>query len=79
MDSMKYVQGAKGRILTQSDLSVVAWPLTFYYIGISEERLGHRAEAVSLFQKFLNLWRAGDSGGFQTADARKRLSQLSRL
>ena len=74
-ESMKYVQDAKGRLPTQSDLPVVAWPLSFYYIGICEQNLGHSNEAVSSYRRFLDLWSRADTGLPQVAGARKGLAR----
>ncbi len=79
IELLKNVQEAKGRVLTQSDLPVVAWPLTFYYDGLCNEALGRVAEAVSSYQKFLDIWRAADPGMPKILDARKRLNRLSTL
>jgi hypothetical protein len=77
IDSMKSVKEAKGRLLTQGELPVVAWPLSFYYLGICFEELGHRPEAVSSYRRFLDLWKAADPDQVQIQDARIRLGRLS--
>lgn len=79
IDSMKSVQDAKGRLLTGGELPVVAWPLSFYYMGVCYEELGLRSEAISSYQKFLELWKAADSDLPHTSDARRRLHRLSAL
>jgi tetratricopeptide (TPR) repeat protein/predicted Ser/Thr protein kinase len=49
------------------------YALSFYRLGLIEERLGDNAAARRNYERFLGLWKDADSGLPEPADARRRL------
>src|SRR6266849_10158001 len=76
MEEMKRIQKAKGRILTQGELPVVAWPLSFYYTARCSEKQGDRTQAISSYRTYLEYWSTADSNLKQLVDARQHLTRL---
>jgi tetratricopeptide (TPR) repeat protein len=52
------------------------YALSFYRIGLIDEKLGDKAGARRSYEKFLELWKDADPGLPEPADARKRLALL---
>jgi serine/threonine protein kinase/Flp pilus assembly protein TadD len=52
------------------------YALSFYRVGLIDEKLGDKAGARRNYEKFLELWKDADPGLPEPADARKRLAAL---
>jgi serine/threonine protein kinase/Flp pilus assembly protein TadD len=52
------------------------YALSFYRVGMIDERLGDKDGARRAYEKFLELWKDADPGLPEPADARKRLAAL---
>ncbi len=52
------------------------YALSFYRIGLIDEKLGDKAGARRNYERFLELWKNADPGLPEPADARRRLSAL---
>jgi tetratricopeptide (TPR) repeat protein len=52
------------------------YALSFYRVGMIDEKLGDTAGARKNYEKFLELWKDADPGLPEPADARKRLAAL---
>ena len=52
------------------------YALSFYRVGMIDEKLGDKAGARKNYEKFLELWKDADPDLPEPADARKRLAAL---
>ncbi len=57
----------------------IASAKAYYWLGIAQEQLGQRQQAVKSYQKFLEIWRNADFTPPELADARARLAKLQGL
>jgi serine/threonine protein kinase/tetratricopeptide (TPR) repeat protein len=52
------------------------YALSFYHVGLIDEKLGDKAGARRAYEKFLDLWKDADPDLPEPADARRRLAAL---
>jgi tetratricopeptide (TPR) repeat protein/predicted Ser/Thr protein kinase len=62
--------------ITQLTVRDNIYALSFYHLGMIDEKLGDRARARENYTKFLHLWKNADPGRPEVADAKKRLAAL---
>lgn len=72
--------GEAGRVAADLDArcrtSLNPQDQNYVNLGRIHERLGHRAEAVENYRKFIDLWKEADAGLTEVPDARARLAAL---
>ena len=54
-----------------------AYPRTRYLLGLVNEALGERKEAVKAYEQFLEIWKNADKDLPELIDAKARLAKLA--
>ena len=65
-------------IIENLNFTIVLWKVkAWYYLGQAYEMNGDKPEAISAYEKFLDIWKDADTELDCIKDARARLSRLT--